>query len=542
MVTVEDVQSSLYYLHVDNADDDHFLTASDNAEVPQEVDKVRTIQGRDKENRPEVCRKPLQQKPHSVWGNSSESPSASYPDYRPTKQAADAGAPPKRKPLNPAARVEESQVQGVSTGAAAQSPARQLLGPRPFNTRAHILQREHSSAEQQLPDRPDRPSSTQTTLRAKSSPTPLGTAQPYLGLHRQGSNSWSNTTATNELSLTLIRRDPASGGQWNVGKILSVPLGEAVSNNGQTSPNKSTKPIRRPLDVEVRTPGYVKFKSAGSHTLNTSSPQNHTLMGYKQFELATNRDGGCNDSIFRRRIIFGQSNPPQYEPWEQRSGSSELSDGSVVSSESFDTSFTRDKHGFDDRLPASNREQPSTDRKSKHQGYTFLSPWNGTCEFITGVAGRSLICKHRLPAGIAAISPSHAVTVSELRFNLPSSALFSVGQSNASTQSASRKQNRLSFMSKYKHRRQLSSQSSYHGSSLSEPGLVTRGSSTDGSDADESKLDLSLGQEHAGGGFGGKQAKLGKLIIEDEGLKMLDLLVAANMALWWHAYDRCISP
>jgi hypothetical protein len=51
-------------------------------------------------------------------------------------------------------------------------------------------------------------------------------------------------------------------------------------------------------------------------------------------------------------------------------------------------------------------------------------------------------------------------------------------------------------------------------------------------------MDLSLGQEFAGGGYGGKQAKLGKLIIEDEGLKMMDLLVAANMALWWRAYEK----
>ncbi|KAL9099226.1 MAG: hypothetical protein Q9187_009528, partial [Circinaria calcarea] len=47
-----------------------------------------------------------------------------------------------------------------------------------------------------------------------------------------------------------------------------------------------------------------------------------------------------------------------------------------------------------------------------------------------------------------------------------------------------------------------------------------------------------LGSEHAGGGLGGKQAKLGKLIIEDEGLKMLDLLVAANMGVWWGVYGR----
>ena len=53
-----------------------------------------------------------------------------------------------------------------------------------------------------------------------------------------------------------------------------------------------------------------------------------------------------------------------------------------------------------------------------------------------------------------------------------------------------------------------------------------------------SEMDLSLGQEYAGGGFGGKQAKLGKLIIEDEGMKMLDLLVAANISLWWRAYEK----
>lgn len=51
-------------------------------------------------------------------------------------------------------------------------------------------------------------------------------------------------------------------------------------------------------------------------------------------------------------------------------------------------------------------------------------------------------------------------------------------------------------------------------------------------------IDLSLGQERAGGGLYGKRAKLGKLIIDDLGLRMLDLTVAANMALWWRAYER----
>jgi hypothetical protein len=52
------------------------------------------------------------------------------------------------------------------------------------------------------------------------------------------------------------------------------------------------------------------------------------------------------------------------------------------------------------------------------------------------------------------------------------------------------------------------------------------------------RISLDLGKERAGGGFGGKQAKLGKLIIWPEGVKMLDLLVAANVGLWWRAWER----
>jgi NADH dehydrogenase (ubiquinone) Fe-S protein 8 len=55
---------------------------------------------------------------------------------------------------------------------------------------------------------------------------------------------------------------------------------------------------------------------------------------------------------------------------------------------------------------------------------------------------------------------------------------------------------------------------------------------------DQGNLDLSLGKEHAGGGSGGKRAKLGKLIIHDEGLKMLDLVVAANIGVWWTTWGR----
>jgi len=51
-------------------------------------------------------------------------------------------------------------------------------------------------------------------------------------------------------------------------------------------------------------------------------------------------------------------------------------------------------------------------------------------------------------------------------------------------------------------------------------------------------FDLTLGKEKAGGGTRGRRAKLGKLIIFDEGMKMLDLVVAANMGIWWGAWEK----
>jgi hypothetical protein len=54
---------------------------------------------------------------------------------------------------------------------------------------------------------------------------------------------------------------------------------------------------------------------------------------------------------------------------------------------------------------------------------------------------------------------------------------------------------------------------------------------------DDPHLDLSIGQENAGGGNRGKRAKLGKLVIHHEGFKMLDLVVAANIGVWWSVWE-----
>lgn len=78
------------------------------------------------------------------------------------------------------------------------------------------------------------------------------------------------------------------------------------------------------------------------------------------------------------------------------------------------------------------------------------------------------------------------------------------------------------------------------GSDGVKPALPPRRSTTDALDDPHprktSLLDLSLGQEKLGGGFDGEQAKLGKLIVQSEGQKMLDLIVAANMLAFHRAF------
>lgn len=108
--------------------------------------------------------------------------------------------------------------------------------------------------------------------------------------------------------------------------------------------------------------------------------------------------------------------------------------------------------------------------------------------------------------------------MSELRFNLPSPAKAQSPKEETSKRS--------SFFKRGRHSRNNSAIS------------VARDGEAEVVNDSLDRMDLSLGQEFAGGGFGGKQAKLGKIIIEDEGLKMMDLIVATNIGLWWRAYEK----
>lgn len=202
------------------------------------------------------------------------------------------------------------------------------------------------------------------------------------------------------------------------------------------------------------------------------------------------------------------------------------------------------------------------------KGYTFASPWDGRCDFRTSSNGRALKCHHVRNTTSQGFNPlvaaqalrdampessnsngggaggaggaggrgggrargmsasahlpmgdmGNRVPVSELRFNLPSSDLFN---------------------SKEDRDRALAEMKEGLGRLLVKSPGASHEHDDDDDDREEPIFDWSgLGREKAGGGNRGKRAKLGKLLVHDEGLKMLDLVVAANMGIWWQAWER----
>ncbi|KAL9093491.1 MAG: hypothetical protein Q9165_003886 [Trypethelium subeluteriae] len=289
-------------------------------------------------------------------------------------------------------------------------------------------------------------------------------------------------------SITLIRRDPTSGAQWNVGKILDPPIAEISSETMQTgTPTERYKRMGAPMYVEITNPGYNKFIDRPK---SSSSQQS--------------KNQSNNSNTFERRIFL---------------------EGSRAAT-----------HGYANRPSSAHGSLPSPNPTPGDKGYAFLSPWDGKCQFSTGGSGRSVTCRHSISSGSNASMSDIRVLVSELRFNLPpASGVASLARpkgvgrfhSEVATTSTSSAANAVSVAPISPILANMAAEDLRQG--------------RDSFDFDDleggvARLDLSLGQERAGGGFSGKQAKLGKLILWDEGLKMMDLLVAANVALWCRAY------
>ncbi|KAH1423574.1 hypothetical protein KXV70_006112 [Aspergillus fumigatus] len=361
--------------------------------------------------------------------------------------------------------------------------------------------------------------------------------------------------------ITLIRRDPTHGIQWNVATI------------------SASKADSTAVDIEVSTPGYNRFLaqdepfSLQSLGINLPSDAQALPSSTLKFPTQSHPETRTPDSSlprkFRRQLCVSRP----YNHWDDSRGSLDL----PTSRSSLDT-FTG----------SPTRPHTQAHSKLKSGYYTFTSPWNGICTFSTSVNGRSLKCKHMIPTpsypghGTNASTPAApAVTVAEIRFNTPFQAghhhhpsnsahisPFTLSQTSSDTPGHSSspsqtshphghgqghpapKRNSFAHLlnpTTYTRPRSHSGTSGSTSSVSGIPGHTPRqkqihtrkpssSSTSSGAADDPDRLDFSLAREPAGGGMRGKSAKLGKLIVEDEGIKMLDLVVAACMAVWWRGY------
>ena len=545
VVTAQDVQSSLYYMHLDRAEDYELLSSvrssddlSDNeghGDTPASLpdDKVR--------------RKPLPSGPVSSLEKPTDSPPKVSAYLQKYSNGSTGSLQSERKPLSQDNTDEHRRAE-----ARPPLPDRKPIGPRPMRQRffsvddsplqdipekQNIDLRRRSEQPARAPpklpprssseDKHDIPMTPPRSLAARLRSSPVANNGHSSFSHRKPaarSNSHGfnreiedglHSKSVQEASLSLIRR--YDNDQWTVGKILSNGTKTAANEFGE---------FNSELSIQIMTPGYLRFvdftnpfaRQAG--TITEKSNVSHDIYrpitaGVEQlyFHRHLQPSGSAVSLIQKHRpestdsAFVGRGTRPDVDPPRHRHHS-------LDSSES--------NRSLTDGVP----ELRSLSKKA----FTFRSPWDGMCEFTTGVAGRSLKCRHSYASQIPGFRPGvHSAQVSELRFNLPSSKTFKSTASRSVALGSPRDGKRSSlFMPQ--HRRH--SPSSFEANDTN--GTVGLAPKVEL----EERLDLSLGQERAGGGFGGKRAKLGKLIVEKEGLQMLDLIVAANIALWWRVYER----
>ncbi|CAK7562636.1 MAG: hypothetical protein SEPTF4163_000484 [Sporothrix epigloea] len=402
--------------------------------------------------------------------------------------------------------------------------------------------------------------------------------------------------------LTLIRRDPSSGHQWNIGKIASVQPDEQSTGTLQkpASPTTSSHPQdiqtdQPSISIRLETSGYAKFR--GDDDIGRGGVfARQVVMAYtkswtagirnafkrpssQSHERSTSDSGVDVDKIYRGFGASGNKDSELYSRHLSQPQNSCLIPDEESHSAHHRPSKEHSAEYRNDDTGLLTRPGPGL----KLKGYTFTSPWEGRCEFRTGNGGRSLTCRHILHpstdtmtgatgGGVAGYNPlviaqnirdgqnlaavaasaatgsdsrgggrvrarslssalSGAAKVSELRFSLPHGEVFRTkpGGSVDENKSVSA---RAEFYGRFQdHLQQLQSR---HRQSLSSSEYIDE---LDDNDEDP-EMDLTLGRENAGGGARGKRAKLGKLIVYDDGFKMLDLVVAANLGVWWVSWER----
>lgn len=309
-------------------------------------------------------------------------------------------------------------------------------------------------------------------------------------------------------TLEIIRRNPSTGEQWTVGQIASHQLeSPGALQDNQLDFLKSQQPEENhtsspPIDIQLANAGYAKFRhipaKVSCETFVTQeidyiSLRRQVLMSYSKSRILVAKEE-VKDT-FHRFVD---------EHITKKGHARQPSDDSTEGAEKSMLSPVHPGHGM------------------KRRGYVFSSPWGTNCVFHTALNGNAIKCVRNLDDGNGVYNPLTAddallrrrptsAEVSELRFDLPMPGMPSTGG----------KHDVESWVQGHL-------------------GKIWPGGSKEGNgdDGQVSPFDLNLGGEKAGGGRSGTRAKMGKLIVHDDGQKMLDLVVAANMGVWWGAYER----
>ena len=460
-----------------------------------------------------IARKPLPLAPFTNYPPSQRPPLP--PKSYPHLQSPAPGNVPDTQVARQAARGQHIRFNSSSDGNGNGSIQRKPVGPRPLHLTSQLV-------DNGFPKR-----------------NPLGHEAEYEDLlaalgHSERESSGAvldqaRTEIEQGLHITLIRRDPSSSAQWNVGTL--------TQEKGTSNSHHNT------FKIDITTPGYQKFaKQAG------------LVSFFEPTYQASSRPATPAST-------HSPTTPSQTAPFTREVSLTQPR--SIVLPRS-----SYDRRGSDDVSPYDNLGLPVTAKANmRNHHFTFASPWQGTCIFMTGMNGRSLKCRHTLPPSTSG-NEGETHTVAELKFSLPWSVLKSK-DANASTASRNLigsgghaktpslsslvggtdswrrgvqkiKEKRLSRDPLRGGRRGYDSEPASARTQSPATTTTTMQDSGSGSDDDGGggHLDLRLGREKAGGGRRGKNAKLGKLVIEDEGLKMCDLVVAASMGVWWQHYAR----
>ncbi|AEO60439.1 hypothetical protein MYCTH_2309641 [Thermothelomyces thermophilus ATCC 42464] len=587
-VTGEDITSSLYYVHLDSPEDG--LLA-----VPQRPDNAASPRSSSESARSAIPRKPLPPQA-KVAGPDHGALSSNEPCQRttPTSVPQSLGPGHLAPPLDPDPQLQDGAIDLTGyrenpvfrkrrSGVASETPDHPT-GPTPSATASSIARKPLNPAASALETPPH------VEIGVADHNAPRGPATPA-SPERKGSPLRPGRTAHTEqsrgrpssvaFSLTVIRRDPTSGTQCNVGKITSfvtnVPTPETADPSLDPDNMGGLPSHAQKISIRLETSGYAKYRDMptkadveDAYRLGPGQSFSQQLRqsldlgaGPARGKFPTSRTAWETDEGgFAREVVMSytaswKSNLVKAFQRKDRPGSPVHGEGPSPEVPSARKSFHA-RHGSASTIgsvdSADGIHSPTLITRPgpglKPRGYVFVSPWGGRCEFRTSIDGRSLRCRHILDPATARIDPRElsqsirdaqamgrsrteelasalvgAKQVSELRFSLPQGNSLRSHEGDGKPPPKGR--NRLSGQfSKLLHRRAQSSDE--------EPEAVDELDSYDEGTA----LDLSLGKERAGGGAKGNKAKLGKLIIYDEGLKMLDLVVAANVGVWWTTWGR----